>query len=356
MAYDVSGVKFHGGEFTQQELQEAVDKSELTYKACQEMVLCGHDREHWLVFASGVEHAEHVGEMLDSLNVPTCVIHSKISDEQRLERINGFKSGKYRAAVNNNVLTTGFDYPGIDMIGMLRPTKSTALWVQMLGRGTRPVYHADCPAELLETAEGRLEAIKWGPKQNCLVLDFAGNTRYLGPINDPVIPRPKGKGGGVAPVKICEACGVYNHASVRYCIGCGAEFPKHLKIRDTAYTDELMAGIPKVEMFSVDRVTYARHLGTSNKTSMRVSYYCGLRMFQEFVCFEHDGFAKHKAHEWWRDRSYEEAPETVAGAMLQVNELRTPKQIRVWLKPKHPEIMSYDFYNSEFGTGAQNET
>lgn len=357
MTYNLDGVRVHGGEYKQDELQAAVDKSELTYKAVQEMIALSQDRKHWLIFASGVEHAEHVGEMLDSLNVPACVIHSKISDADRLERINGFKSGKYRAAVNNNVLTTGFDFPGIDMIGMLRPTKSPSLWVQMLGRGTRPVYHPDCPPECLEDLDMRLAAIQHGPKQNCLVLDFAGNTRYLGPINDPVIPRPKGKGGGVAPVKICEVCGVYNHASVRICIGCGAEFPKHLKIRDTAYNDELMAsGIPQVEMFDVDRVIYNRHLSTSGKTSLKVSYYCGLRMFQEFVCFEHSGLAKHKAHEWWKERSWEEPPETVADAMLQVNELRTPKQIRVWLKSKYPEIMSHDFLNSKFGTGAPHET
>ena len=35
------------------------------------------------------------------------------------------------------VLTTGFDVPGIDMLVMLRPTLSTGLYVQMVGRGTR---------------------------------------------------------------------------------------------------------------------------------------------------------------------------------------------------------------------------
>jgi len=69
--------------------------------------------------------------------------------------------------VNVGVLTTGFDFPEIDLIIMLRPTNSPVLWVQMLGRGTRP-------------ADG---------KENCMVLDFAGNTPRLGPINDPMIPK-----------------------------------------------------------------------------------------------------------------------------------------------------------------------
>jgi DNA repair protein RadD len=63
-------------------------------------------------------------------------------------------------------------------------------------------------------------------KLNTLVLDFAGNTLRLGPVNDPVIPQPKGKGIGEAPVKVCENCGVINHASVRICKHCGVVFPE----------------------------------------------------------------------------------------------------------------------------------
>lgn len=347
MEYDVSGVKIHGGEFKQNELQAAVDKSELTYRAVQEIVELGHDRNHWLIFASGVEHADHVCSMLDSFNISACSIHSKITDEQRDERLQGWFAGKYRAAVNNNVLTTGIDFPGIDLIGMLRPTSSPGLWVQMLGRGTRPVY---APGYDLESVTGRLQAIADSFKHNCLVLDFAGNTRRLGPINDPVIPKRKGKGGGVAPVKVCEACGVYNHAAARFCFHCGAEFPRELKISETAQTDEVMAsGMPTVEVFKVDRVTYSEHKGASGITSMKVSYFCGLRMFQEYVCFEHSGFPKHKAHEWWAERSWEEPPTTVENAVYLMHDLKVPTHIRVWMKKARPEILSADFTGSGFG-------
>lgn len=349
MQYDVSKVKVSGGEFKQHELQEAVDRSELTYGAVKEMVELGSTRHHWLVFASGIDHAEHVAQTIDSFGIPVCVIHSKTTDQERNERIAGFKSGKYRAAVNNNVLTTGFDFPEIDLIGMLRPTKSAGLWVQMLGRGTRPVY---APGFDLETTEGRLAACAASQKQNCLVLDFAGNTRRLGPINDPVIPKGKGKGGGVAPVKVCEACGVYNHAAARYCFCCGSEFPKDLKINDTAYTDELMAsGLPQVEVFKVDRVTYAVHRGASGLPSMKVSYYCGLRMFKEYICFEHNGYAKHLAHEWWKERSWEAPPDNIEKAVQSMHaEIRVPTHIRVWLKNKsNSEIKGYDFTGAAFG-------
>lgn len=345
---DISNVHMSGGEYKQNELQAAVDKDEVTYAAVQEMLQYGHDRSHWLIFASGIEHAIHVAAMLDSLGVPTTYVHSKMSDKERDSNILRFKQGKFKVMVNNGILTTGFDFPRIDLIGMLRPTQSPGLWVQMLGRGTRPVYANGFD---LETVQGRLEAIAAGPKQNCLVLDFAGNTRRLGPINDPVLPKRKGKGGnGTAPVKVCEACGIYNHASVRFCVSCGAEFPKELKINQYAGTDELIATKEvRTEVFKVDRVIYNEHRKEDKPSTIQVSYFCGLRMFKEWICLEHAGFASKRARDWWRERASQEPPSTTAEALLCLDILRTPSHIRVWLKPKYDEIIAYDYSNTSFG-------
>lgn len=346
---DISGVHMHGGEYKQNELQAAVDKDEITYAAVQEMMAYGHDRSHWLIFASGIEHAVHVAAMLDSLGVSATYVHSKMTDAQRDANIEGFKAGRFRAMVNNGILTTGFDFPAIDLIGMLRPTQSPSLWVQMLGRGTRPLY---APGFDLETTEGRLASITNSAKQNCLVLDFAGNTRRLGPINDPVLPKRKGKGTGVAPVKVCEACGTYNHASVRFCEHCGAEFPREVKIKQHASSDALIADgddTPKTEVFKVDRVIYNEHRKEGRPPTIQVSYFCGLRMFKEWVCLEHEGYASKKARDWWRERALDEPPETTAEALTALDTLRTPSHIRVWLKPKYDEVLAYDYTGTAFG-------
>lgn len=344
---DVSGVKISGGEFKQGELQQAVDRDEVTYAAVQEMLQEGGDRDHWLVFASGIEHAIHIAAMLDSLGVSATYVHSKMPDAERDGNILAFQQGKYRAMVNNGILTTGFDFPGIDLIGMLRPTQSPGLWVQMLGRGTRPVY---APGFDLTARDGRLQAIKAGPKPNCLVLDFAGNTRRLGPINDPVLPRRRGQGeGGMAPVKVCDACGVYNHASVRFCVACGSEFPKQVKIRHHAGTDALIkSGDIKTEVFKVDRVTYAPHQKDGRPPTIQVSSFCGLRMFREWICLEHVGFAGKKARDWWRTRAGTEPPMTTAEALDRLGELRQPSHLRVWLKDPYPEVIASDYSGTGF--------
>lgn len=333
MMLDIDGVHMRGGELIASELQHAVDKYEITQAAIRETLELAHDRRHWLIFASGVEHACNIADMLNDMGIPTVAIHSKMGDAQRDQAILDFKAGKYRAAVNNNVLTTGFDFPAIDCIVVLRPTASTVLWVQMLGRGTRP----------FECAEYK--------KENCLVLDFAGNTRRLGPINDPVIPRKKGaKAGGEAPVKLCGSCATYNHASVTHCCYCGAEFTFQVKLKQTAASDELLRGdAPLVEVFKVDHITYSTHEKAGRPVMMKVTYYCGLRSFSEYVCIQHDGFAQRKARQWWRERSSAPFPESTEAALTQTDTLTAATHLRIWVNKQYPEILTHCFDGTAFG-------
>lgn len=346
---DTTGVHMRGGEFIANELQHAVDKPHITEAAVREMLELGHDRHSWLIFAAGVDHAIHISELMNMLGVPTAAVHSKMPDKDRDRAIDAFKAGQLRAVVNNNVLTTGFDHPGIDMIGVLRPTASTVLWVQMLGRGTRPVY-AD--GYDVSSAEGRQAAILAGPKRNCLVLDFAGNTKKLGPINDPVIPRKKGDAKGDAPVRLCEACGVWNHASARACCYCGEPFPPPtLKIKAHASTDQLIkVDNPIVEVFEVTHITYSIHTKVGRPPMLRVSYYCGLRKFDEFVCFEHDGYAGRKARLWWAERSPGALPATTLEAVERTGEIACATHLEVWVNKKYPELMRHCFDGSAFGS------
>jgi DNA repair protein RadD len=243
--------------------------------------------------------------------------------------------------VNNNCLTTGVDYAEIDLIVVLRPTTSPGLWIQILGRGTRPFFAKGYD---LTTIEGRFEAMRDGGKENCLVLDFAGNTARLGPINDPVIPKVKGSKGGTAPVKICELCNTYNHASVRVCDCCGAEFKFKVGIKEEASKFDLIkVDLPIVETFPVDHVTYHEHKKLGGAVSLKVTYFSNLKTFTEYVCFEHTGIARQKAKTWWKERGGDEVPETVLTAKFLVEILKKPTHVRVWINKKYPEIMNAVF-------------
>lgn len=335
---DITGIAISKGDFNQGHLQKAVDKQEITEAAIKEALEHGYDRNCWLVFASGIEHSEHVASTLQSYGISAAAVHSKITDDERDERILAFKTGKLKALVGFRVMTTGFDHPPIDLIIDLYPTVSPGMHVQKMGRGTRPYDGSDPNFPYA--------------KRNCLVLDFSNNTRRNGPINDPCIPKRKGDKTGDAPIKICDVCGLYNHASSRYCggkpyptdEGCGAEFLFKTKLVRTAGTDVLIAGDePVVETFEVTRVIYHKHNKIGSQPSLKVSYYCGLQRYSEYVCLEHLGMAKTRAKNWWRQRHASEPPETVDEALLYSSQLRCPKRISVVTSSKYPEIKSVEW-------------
>jgi len=313
------------GDFNQKQLQEAANRERITHAALMEACHYGHNRRSWLAFAAGVEHAENITAMLNSFGVSAVCVHSKLKDpKERDRRIEAHKRGEVRCLVGNNIFTTGYDHPPLDFIIDLQPTMSVAKHVQKYGRGMRP-----CP---------------WTYKENCLILDFGGNVRRCGPIDDPYIPKRKGKETGDAPVKICEECGTYNHAAARECIGCGAPFEFDTKIVRKAGEEEILkSDMPIIETYDVDRAFYYKHVSkTTGIPALVCSYFSGLSKYDEWVNLENPK-AKHFAHEWWRARTNIDPPETVDEALNFLSQLRVPRRIRVHINTKFPKIIGVEW-------------
>lgn len=348
---DTDGVHMRGGEFIAKELQNAVDKDHITRAALNEAMAYKDVRKSWLIFASGVEHAIHIDQILQEFGLQGAAVHSKMETEERDNHIARFKAGEYQYLVNNNILTTGFDHPPTDLIICLRPTASSVLWVQMLGRGTRP-YDPNNPGDVDPAVFDVF-------KRNCLVLDFAANSKRLGQINDPVIPRKKGEKGGPAPVKECDKCRAIVHASARFCntedeltgLVCTHEFIFKTKLKQGASDDSLIKGdLPVVEVFHINQMTYTPHYKLGKPPSVKVSYYCGRRVFREYVCLEHPGGVAHKARSWVTTRLSGIAVETTESLMAVVDKLSVPTHIRVWTNQQYPTILAHCFDGTAFGT------
>jgi len=310
------------GDFSKGQSDEAADK--IMYEALTEAVEYGYDKDSWLIFTAGVKSSETASEVLSSFGICSAAVHSKLSSRLRDERIRDFKSGKIKALCGMGIFLTGFDHPPVDLIVGLRPTVSPSLHVQMLGRGMRTSPN----------------------KKYCLVLDYAGNVKNLGPINDPRIPRKKGKATGEVPIKICEQCGTYNHAAARICCNpeCNFEFKFQTKLNPTAYTDAIMrSDAPVIEYYDVTKVIYHKHEKIGSPPMIKVSYFAGLKRFVKFVCLEHQGFAGKNARDWFRQHYAHELPVTTDEALAIVSMLRVPRRIRVWTNKKFPEIMGYEW-------------
>jgi DNA repair protein RadD len=228
-----------------------------------------------LFFCAGVQHAEHVAEVLRQQGVASECVTGETPKKERERILTDFKAGRLRALTNANVLTTGFDYPDIDVVVMMRPTMSASLYVQMAGRGMRVKSHTD----------------------HCLVLDFAGVVEMHGPITNVQPPKKSaGDGEGEAPVKVCDACGELVHISAMTCPACGAAFPEPVKKAMVLRNDDIM-GLEGKEL-EVSAWAWREHTSkASGKKMLAVTYYGGLSdaPITEYLPILHEGYAGQRA-------------------------------------------------------------
>ena len=317
MKMDVDGIKIRARDYAINELSKKFDRNSITEVAVDEIIEFGANYKKWLVFAIDIEHAEHITKKFNERNIDAAVVHSKMEGD-RDEVVANFKSGLLRAVVNVDILTTGLDVPDIDLIAMLRPTKSPVIHVQTIGRGLR-------------VAPG---------KDHCLVLDFAGNTMRLGPINDVVVKTKKpGDGTGIAPVKECPDCLALLHPTVKFCDVCGHEFEFQTALSITAGTEEVVK-TDVVEWYAIDDVQYRLHEKPGKPTSMKVTYRIGLQTFNEWVCYDHEGYPKYKADNWVRFRAQQKMPMPVdVGQLLEWSPwLKKPTKVLINFGEKFPQI------------------
>ena len=269
---DTSGVKKRGGDFIESDLQKAVDTEDNNVRMVEEVIARAGNRKSWMFFCSGIEHAEHVRDILIRFGIQAAAVHSKMQGGRK-QAIDDFKSGKLRAITNVNALSTGFDHPAIDLLVMARPTMSVGLYLQQAGRGLRICEEKD----------------------DCLVLDFAGCVETHGPVTAVIPPSKNGEKSGKPPVKPCPECGEILHASTMICTACGHIFEREepeLALRN----DDIM-GINGREM-AVTSWLWSKHTSqNSGKDMLRCTYYGLLsdKPVTEYFCVTHTGYAGDKA-------------------------------------------------------------
>lgn len=292
---NTAALHLRGGEFIAGEVESLMDTDSLVRSACEEIVERTVDRRAVLIFASGIQHGQHIQRVLAEISGQECgFVCGETTTQVRDSLLKRFKCGKLKFLCNVGVLTTGFDAPNIDCVAMLRPTNSPGLYYQMVGRGFRL-----CPE-----------------KDDCLVLDFGGNIVRHGPVDDLRI-EPRRNGKGEAPAKECPECQAVVHAAYATCPDCGFEFPppKREQHDPSASTAGILSGQVEKTDHPVSEVYYSVHTkrdaDPGHPHSMRVEYCIGLNRYQsEWICFEHSGFARKKAEDWWRKRSAEPVPST----------------------------------------------
>jgi len=301
---DIDQLHVRGGEYVASEVEDLMDEDDLVLSACREIVQYTQDRKSVLIFASGIRHGQHIVRVLQERHGVECgFVCGDTLPFERDETLHRFRGGTLKYLVNVNVLTTGFDAPNIDCVALLRPTLSPGLYYQMVGRGFR--LHPG--------------------KTDCLVLDFGGNALRHGPVDSLRITDP-GSGHGEPPAKECPDCHEIIAAGYARCPQCGHEFPpRQSRQHDGRASDAgILSGQSTRAEYEVTDVFYAVHTKRGAPPdaprTMRVDYRIGFQTYvSEWICFEHMGYPRRKAEQWWRARSNEPVPETAEEAVELAN-------------------------------------
>lgn len=337
---DLSAVRIKAGEYVEKDSAEALDR--VTAGAVQEIVTLGAERKSWLVFCCNLDHVSHVAAALQQKGISVRTVTGKTPKEERTSNLEDFKAGKYRALINCDVLTTGFDAPNVDLIALLRPTQSPGLYVQMLGRGSR-------------LSPG---------KSNCLVLDFAGNLERHGPLDKIKAVRTK---AGISQItkgatKTCGECQTVMPIQARECPDCGHEVVAERIFRPNHDTKASAAPLfsNEIKEAVVTGVDYFFHQSSPLKTpTMRVVYDCGgLLQVREWICFQHKGFPQRKAHTWWKERSIssDPPPVTIDEAIARAGELIAPSKLYIQHERSNSGGLSfYKILSTHFAPNAKQE-
>ena len=160
---DISEVETNNGDYIASQLEEAIN-TPIRNASVVAAYLQIAPQKKAIVFASGVQHANDLALSFQQ-KVATEVLLGTTSEQDRLDILHRFKTGETKVLVNVGVLTEGFDEPSVEAIILARPTRSSLLYTQIVGRGTR----------LFES------------KQHCIIIDIADTTKGKKPLGLPTL-------------------------------------------------------------------------------------------------------------------------------------------------------------------------
>lgn len=268
-AFDSKGVPILAGEYNQGALEDLVlsDNSKLE-RQVKDALSRLTERKKCAWACVSIKHAEAVYRLISE---DAALVHSEMTPTERAYHMRSFEEGAARHMVFVSILSQGYDFPAIDSIVLMRPTRSSGLYVQTVGRGLR-------------VAPG---------KQDCLVLDYGRVVENCGPLDAPYV-RQKGSKNKDAPIpmKFCPACLEYMKQTDMTCPACGFVFEKPKKkpannLTDKPHDGNLLGSVIKPEWRTVERkVSVEAYLSKKGNRCYRVYYHCRnllMRTVQEYV-------------------------------------------------------------------------
>jgi superfamily II DNA or RNA helicase len=207
---DTTGLHRRYGEFIPAEVDARLAKPSITGDVIE------HYRKHAdgkraIVFCASVKHARAVADCFAEAGVTSASIDGSLSGRDRSDRVADFQENRTLVLTSCDLVSEGFDVPGIECGIFLRPTASQGLWIQQMGRCLR----------------------QFSGKSHAVLLDHVGNTTRHGLPDDerewslyPQGVRTPSMGGYIqAAIRVCLSCFAAVRAPATHCTNCGRAFP-----------------------------------------------------------------------------------------------------------------------------------
>lgn len=233
---DLEEVKTARGDYDERDLKNACDRKELVERIVEEWFRIGH-KKRTIAFCVDIVHANNVAKEFRKAGITADTVDGNTSIKDRKKLYHALKTGELMVLTSCNVISIGFDEPSVEVGLMLRPTKSSAMHFQQLGRVMR-----------ISPMTG---------KEYGIILDQAGNLERLGfpeDVEDYSLPTRQAStgGGGGAPTKPCPACGRIVLSFIVKCPDCA-----HKWVSDRPINTETM-----VEIYSNNQAQQIRDVPT----------------------------------------------------------------------------------------------
>lgn len=148
-------IKITAGDYNEKELSAMVSNESMTADLVASKLKHAPGLKT-IVFAVSIHHSKLIIEQYRKAGISAVHVDGEMPMAERDSIFKAFKNGKYEVMCNVGIACYGYDEPTIQCVQLARPTKSLAMYLQQIGRGTRPLQgkdryilldHANCVIE-----------------------------------------------------------------------------------------------------------------------------------------------------------------------------------------------------------------